>query len=128
MAAESDPSPDPVTSQWFRVVREDAVSVVELTLPLAIDNADLDRLNEQMLTLFSGQAAARWVLDLSGVSYMGSAMLGLMVNVRQRVKQAGGRLVLCALSPSLLQIFQTCSLERLFTIARNRAEAMQAAK
>ena len=125
---ESDPSPNLVASQWFRVVREDAVSVVELTLPLSIDNADLDRLNEQMLALFSSQPAARWVLDLSGVSYMGSAMLGLMVNVRQRVKQAGGRLVLCALSPRLLQIFQTSSLERLFTITRNRAEALRAAK
>jgi anti-anti-sigma regulatory factor len=47
-----------------------------------------------------------------------------MVNVRQRVKEARGRLVLCGLSPRLLQIFKTCCMERLFKIVRSRDEAI----
>ena len=56
---------------------------------------------------------------------MGSAMLGLMVNLRQQVKSAGGRLVLCSMPPTLMQIFRTCCMERLFIIARTRDEAMR---
>ena len=113
---------------FFRLESSDRAQVIELTLPQSLDSAEFDQLNESILGVVSSRKNERWVIDLSHVSYMGSAMLGLMVNVRQRVKQAGGRLVLCALSPRLLQIFQTCSLERLFTIARNRDEALRAAK
>ena len=77
------------------------------------------------LQLLSPQAGAAWVLDLSALAYVGSSVLGLMVNVRQRVKQAGGQLVLCGLSDQLLQIFHTCSLERLFVISRSMQEAVE---
>jgi anti-anti-sigma factor len=57
---------------------------------------------------------------------MGSAMLGLIVNVRQQVKTAGGKLALCNMSPRLAEIFRMCSMERLFTITRTRADAIKA--
>ena len=112
-------------SNLFRVSREQAVGVVELALPSVLDSEEFDQLNEAMLSLFANEGESRWVLDLSGISYAGSAVLGLMVNVRQKIKQSGGRLVLCSLSPRLLQIFQTCSLERLFTIVRDREDALR---
>ena len=64
------------------------------------------------------------MVDLSQVGYMGSSMLGLFVNIRERIRQAGGTLVLCAMSPPLLRIFKTCCLERLFTIAKTRPDAL----
>jgi len=67
------------------------------------------------------------VLDLSNTDYMGSSMLGLMVNVRQVIKQAGGTLVLCGMSPRLMHVFRTCSLHQLFTIVGTRAEAIKRA-
>jgi anti-anti-sigma factor len=57
---------------------------------------------------------------------MGSAMLGLMVNIRQRIKSGGGQLTLCNVSPRLLAIIRACSMERLFRIARSRADAIKA--
>ena len=50
----------------------------------------------------------------------------LMVNLRQRVKDAGGKLALCNMSSRLLRVFQTCSLERLFIIKSDREEAVKA--
>ena len=101
------------------------VNVVTMRLPELIDPLEFDRINEMMLALLDGKAAGKWVLDLAGVNYIGSAMLGLFVNIRQRVKKAGGTLVLCNMSPRLLEIFHTCSMERLFTINRTRADAMK---
>jgi anti-anti-sigma regulatory factor len=51
-----------------------------------------------------------------------------MVNFRQNVRAAGGRLALCGVSPRLMQILRTCSLERLFTIHRTRPDAVRAAR
>ena len=59
---------------------------------------------------------------------MGSSLLGLMINIRVRILQGGGRLVLCGLSPALMQIFRTCCLERLFSIAQTRDDAVKQAR
>lgn len=103
------------------------IRIVELSLPLSLDPHEFDRLNENLLKTLGEHAADRWVLDLSQVIYMGSAVLGLMVNARQVIKTGGGKLVLCEMSDRLVQIFQTSCLERLFIIARTRGDAVRLA-
>jgi anti-anti-sigma regulatory factor len=49
-----------------------------------------------------------------------------MVNFRQFVKQTGGTLVLCGMSPRLAEIFRTCSLDRLFKTVPTRELAVKA--
>ena len=112
----------------FRVSNVGAVQVIELDLPETLDSDEFDRLNTALIEAAGRTPGAALVLDLSHIAYMGSSVLGLMVNVRQRVKEAGGRLVLCGLSERLLTIFRTCSLERLFVIRRSRVEAIDRAR
>ena len=119
---------DVMPDELFRLIPAGSAQILELDLPELLDSSEFDELNESVLSLVQAQTAGSWIIDLSRVSYMGSAMLGLMVNLRQRIKSGGGRLVLCAMPPSLLQIFRTCCMERLFVIARSRAEAMRIAR
>src|SRR5690349_4718302 len=98
-------------SDLFRTSAVQSTNVIELLLPDAIDAVEFDRLNDSVLKLIDSKAGERWILDLSAVSYAGSAVLGLMVNLRQRVKQANGKLALCCLSPRLMEIFQACCME-----------------
>lgn len=113
-------------AELLKVSNHQSVNVVELFLPDDLDSAEFDRLNADLYAVFSEQPQARWILDLAQVQYMGSAALGLMVNIRQRVKSMEGRLALCHLSSSLHQIFKACCLERLFTITRTREDAIKA--
>ena len=115
-------------AEHFAVKSVGAVQVIRLQLPEQLDSGEFDRINESLLTLLANKASGSWVLDLSGLAYAGSSVLGLMVNLRQRVKQAGGRLVLCGLSEGLVQVFRTCSLERLFLISRNVNDAVERAR
>jgi anti-anti-sigma factor len=112
---------------FFRIESTDRAQLIELSLPPMLDSAEFDELNESILGRISERRGDRWIIDLSQVSYMGSAMLGLMVNLRQQIKSAGGRLILCSMPPTLMQIFRTCCMERLFTIVRTREEALKAA-
>ena len=110
---------------FYRIESSDRAQVIELTLPQVIDSSEFDEINEAILGLISERKSDRWVIDRGHVSYMGSAMLGLMVNLRQQIKSAGGKLVLCAMPPSLMQIFRTCCMERLFVIAKTRDDAIR---
>jgi anti-anti-sigma factor len=118
-----------MADELLKVSTHGHVRVVELFLPGDLDSSEFDRLNESLADLFNdpeGEQGGRWVLDLTHVAYLASSGLGLLVNIRQRVKNAGGALALCQMSPRLHQIFKTCSLERLFTITRTRDDAVRA--
>jgi anti-anti-sigma factor len=111
--------------QLFRILQEQSVSVVEFQLRPEVDVLLLDRVLEALaaeLSAHSGGGA--WVLDLAQVSYLNSAGLGMLVNIRFKVHQAGGKLALCGLSVKLLELFHSCCLERLFVIAKSRADAI----
>ena len=129
LAAEAEPGVERVqmSANLYRLSKVGTVNVIDLTLPHALDIEEFDRLNESVLELIRAEPEGQWVLDLSQLSYMGSAALGLLVNLRQQIKQSGGRLVLCGMSPQLVHIFKTCCMERLFKIVKSRADAVVAA-
>jgi len=114
-----------MATDLVRMTTERAANVIDLTLPESLDSDEFDRLNQSMLEAVRGGSGG-WVLDLSAVDYMGSSVLGLMINIRQRIKSDGGTLALCCMSPQLMQIFHACCLEKLFTITRTRPEAIRA--
>ena len=114
--------------QHYKLSQEQGVHVMELTLPIVVDPAEFDKLNEAIGDATESAGGERWVLDLRQVEYVGSALLGLLVNLRQRIKSAGGRLVLCGLSDQVTKALQTCSLHSLFSITSNRADAVKSAK
>jgi anti-anti-sigma factor len=116
-----------MSQHHYRVTVEGDVHVVELELPVVVDPSEFDRLNEAVTTAADRAAGGRWVLDLARVQYIGSSMLGLMVNLRQRIKTGGGRLVLCGLSPQLAKALSTCSLASLFVITESRRDALRRA-
>ena len=108
----------------FELTQTGPVHVVMLRLPEMMDSHEFDRLNDDILAAIATAPEGRWVFDLSNLNYMGSSSLGLMVNIRQRIKQVHGQLILCSISPPLMKIFHTCCLERLFIITRSRDDAV----
>ena len=112
-------------AEYFQIEQVETVHILSLILPEAIDAVEIDTLNDAVLLQLQGNAQHPWIIDLTRTRYLGSAMLGLIVNFRQRIKTAGGKLILCGMSPRLVEIFRTCSMERLFTIQRTRPEALK---
>ena len=99
--------------------------VIELALPRVVDMYEFDRINEEIARITDDDSAGRWVLDLDGSQYVGSAMLGVLVNLRQRIRGGGGYLAICCLSDALASAMRTCSLYNLFFIAPTRHEAIR---
>jgi anti-anti-sigma factor len=117
-----------MAKEFFQVQEQQGATIVELSLPDSIDVMAFDELNDTVLQLVEGKSGGMWIIDLTDVQYMGSAMLGLIVNIRQRIKSGGGRLALCNLSSKLAEIIRACCMEQLFTIAKTRADALKAVR
>ena len=112
-------------SERYKLSSDHGVNVLELNLPPQIDHNEIDKILEDLAQSLNGHATGKWIIDLTHVEYTGSAALGLLVNLRQQIKEAGGTLVLCCMSPRLSEILHACSLDRLFKTVGSRQAALK---
>ena len=77
-----------------------------------------------------GLAAAgqtRVVVDFTGVDYISSAGLRVLLALAKRGRDQKGRVALFGMNDSVRQVFELAGFVALFTIAPTRAEAVQSA-
>ena len=79
-----------------------------------------------MLSTTLGLDGKAVVLDLSGVHFIDSTALGVLVGAFQQSRAADGELVLVMDDPYLLKIFRITGFDTLFSIFSGVAEALAA--
>ena len=65
---------------------------------------------------------ARLLVDLAGMEYVSSAGLRVFLMLARKVKEAGGRLVLCGMGPSVRQVFDLAGFTALFAVEPSVAQ------
>jgi anti-anti-sigma factor len=66
----------------------------------------------------------RLLIDLLGVEYISSAGLRVLLVAANRLKAGDGRLALCSLSQSVLEVFELAGFNSLCTIDPSREQAL----
>ncbi len=74
------------------------------------------------------QGKYRQVLDMSGVPYVDSAALGVLVDTQRRVKEKGGEVYLARITSFVLRAFEITRLIRIFRVFETVEEATQTAE
>jgi anti-sigma B factor antagonist len=64
------------------------------------------------------------VLDLGGVAFLDSTLVGLLVGLHKRVRHAGGRLALCGLGPQARAVLGRTRLDRVLDLYPAEADAL----
>jgi anti-sigma B factor antagonist len=107
------PSPHP----HLRVRPVEGVAVVSLVdAEIVYEEAVVRALGDELSELLDRPEPPRLLLDFQDVRYISSSMLATLVALDRKVRQAGGRLRLCGLGPTLRDVFGTSHLDRLFEI------------
>jgi anti-sigma B factor antagonist len=70
----------------------------------------------------------RLVMDLSGLTYIASAGVGLFIASLGQAKKSQGRIELANAGPSIKEIFDILGLDAIFTIHANLPAAVKAAR
>ncbi|MDX1973607.1 MAG: STAS domain-containing protein [Candidatus Sumerlaeia bacterium] len=68
---------------------------------------------------------SRIVLNFSGVDFVDSSFLGMIIVILKRATSVGGDVRICCLTPALTTIFSMMRLNRLFTLYPTLQEAEQ---
>lgn len=88
-----------------------------------IDTTTVGMLEGRLTPLLAG-ASPRIVVDFSGVEYISSAGLRILLVAARRIQGSSGRLALCAMPPPVHQVFQLAGFLPLFTICDTRDAAV----
>ncbi len=70
-----------------------------------------------------GRDGSRIVFDLSGLTYINSGGLGLLVQLTAKANSQGGRVVVAAPSPFVADVLETTRLDRFFDVAADTDDA-----
>lgn len=89
---------------------------------------DLSRAPSLRLQLDQAHTSAptKLIIDLAEVPYMDSSGVATLVEAMKAARQAGRKLVLCAMQERVRSIFEIARLDMVFTIVDTREEALEA--
>ncbi|MGH9096446.1 MAG: STAS domain-containing protein [Acidimicrobiales bacterium] len=102
--------------------RIDGVSV--LTVSGEIDLATAPDLRERLMAHEADQVSAI-VVDLTGVSFLDSTALGVLVGAHRRQEDAGGTLKLVITDPRILKVLEITDLTSVFPVFASVDEAVR---
>jgi anti-anti-sigma factor len=88
-----------------------------------IDSATGPAFERDVLQQIDG-GGRRLLLDFADLVYISSAGLRIVLLAAKRMKSAGGRLVLCSLSPQISEVFEISGFNRILDILPSRDAAL----
>jgi anti-anti-sigma factor len=109
----------------MQIHEEKLGDVLIVTIDDHLDTASAGAFEARLLELI-GSGEARILVDCTRLVYVNSAGLKVFLIAAKKLEASpGGRLVLCALAPSVLMIFKMIGFDRIMTIKDSREEALQ---
>jgi anti-anti-sigma factor len=111
---------------WVQIEPVGAATVVRFTPECArfLRDEAIKELGEVLFSLLRDEGHRRVVLNLQHVPRLDSLLLGKLVALHKKALAAGGRVVLCHLSPQLYEVFQTLQLTGFLHVCGTEAEAL----
>ena len=89
-----------------------------------VDIYTAPRFRECMLELIDA-GVDRLIIDLSGVTFIDSTALGVLIGGVRRVHSAGGSMALVVTTRAVSRVLSITGLDRVFTIHATRAAALE---
>jgi len=88
----------------------------EVHLRGELDMSTAPKLREELARLASGDAGSQVVVDLSGLGFVDSTGLSVLINGMKELREQGGDMALRAPTPSTLRVLEITGLTEVFSV------------
>jgi anti-sigma B factor antagonist len=89
-----------------------------------VDQARIDEIGRSLEGLFNKCEHGKLLINFDGVKFMGSAMLGKLISLNKKCKDAKVQLKLCSIDPQIMQVFKLTKLDKVLDIQPNEDRAL----
>jgi anti-anti-sigma factor len=112
---------------YYRFEQSDGCLIITL-LPELNDKqwADIEKVGTEIVDRLSTAQSPRFIVDLTLLSYMGSAMVALIVRLYKAVNGRSGQMVVVNQHELVFEVLKLAGLTKLWTIVENRDKAYAA--
>jgi anti-sigma B factor antagonist len=110
---------------WLSTEAVEGATVVAFTSGAVLDETAVRVIGEELTRLVERLGAGRLVLDFGKLKQFSSRLLGVLVSVHNRIKAAGGKLVLCGLDQHALDVLRVTHLDQILPTYQDRGSALQ---
>ncbi len=86
----------------------------------------IEEMTSRLRTYIGTEKPKKMVVDFTGVRFFTSQMLGVLVDIWRRLRDYGGRLLICGINPQLNRVFRITNLDRIFEFYPDRDAAVTA--
>lgn len=104
-----------------RITFEDIgdVTVVHFVDKKILDEQNIQMIGDDLFKLVDELGRKKLLLDFSTVEFLSSAALGKLIRLHQRLAGASGKLVLCGISKTIMEIFELTKLDKMLKIVKD---------
>ncbi len=89
-----------------------------------VDMATAPRLRQVLIDVLAASPSTHLVVDLSGVEFIDSTGIGVIVGAHKRATARGGRLSAIVTTPAVLRILQTTGLVQAWNVTASLEDAL----
>ncbi|MGB8166557.1 MAG: STAS domain-containing protein [Chthoniobacteraceae bacterium] len=108
----------------MQIQEEKLGDILALTISEHLDTSSSTTFEKRLLGSID-HGERRILVDCAPLDYVNSAGLKVFLLAAKKLEAVGGKLVLCALAPSVLMIFEMIGFTRIMKIVPTREEALR---
>ena len=104
-------------------------TLIAFQTPSLMNAADVERVRTDLIRMVDEEKRTHFVLDFTKVQFLSSQVIGLLLTLNKKLTgtfAGGAQVVLCGVSPPLLELLKISRLDRILTIKANQKEAVNA--
>jgi anti-sigma B factor antagonist len=90
-----------------------------------LDEQNIKLIGRHLFSLVDEAECRKIILNFANVEYLSSAALGKFITLNKKLNHRTGRLVLCGISPDIVEVFEITKLHRFFNIYSDEQAALQ---
>lgn len=108
----------------IEVESNDSSLVVTIKDSRVYDEKLVAHVGEEIEELLHSNQKEKVILNFIHVTYLSSSFLGKIIGINKRTKAKSQKLILCGLNDDIMETFQITKLDKFFTFAKTKEEAL----
>jgi anti-sigma B factor antagonist len=112
----------------MEIAHEHDGEVIVVKLTGRLDSSTAKAAEDGLSAAIAGAEGPRVVIDLTGLTYVSSAGLRVLLLTDKKIKAAAGRLALCGLGASVREVFTISGFDTLLALQPGRSAAIAAVR
>ena len=116
-------------NEIVKIESQDGISVVSFEASSISDSEGISEAREELKSVVESESPRQVVFDFSKVKFFSSQVLGLLLEVRAKLRdKSGGEVVISGIDPQLYRVFRITNLDQVFKFFSDKESAVAAFK